>query len=401
MNEQRKIAIGLALLLAATATVAREIENRECLPCHSGGQTATNGPAVNMRDYTKSVHGSGDCIGCHTQIRDLPHPAKLEKVNCAFCHESAAESFLTSAHGRAVQRGLDRAPNCAACHGAHDIGRCVEEDGATRSALLTSRCRHCHRGVEARLVARNVPIHVPAGTVTKQPTAVRWVARFYLVLIAVVVGLMAVHNLLDFLRKLRRRAPAPPDDGLRLTVWMRAQHFVLIVLFVVLAGTGFGHHVFGTRLHHVAGIAFVVLFVTHLVTTIGTRRGREHLKELRPGRQDWRDLTAALGGIPTERRWGYVEKVEYWSVLVGGFVISATGLVMLNAETVLRFVPVIWCDIAWAIHYYEAWLAVLAVLVWHLYAVVLNPDVFPMNPAWLTGRRLTRRGNDVTGCHGK
>jgi cytochrome b subunit of formate dehydrogenase len=236
----------------------------------------------------------------------------------------------------------------------------------------------------------------------EKPPAVRWVARFYVGLIAVVVGLMAGHNLLDCFWKLRRRAPATPDDDkLRLTVWMRAQHFVLIVLFVVLAGSGFGHNVFGTRLHHVAGIAFVVFFVAHLVTTIGTRRGRDHLKELRPCRQDWRDLTAALGGISAARRWGYVEKIEYWSVLVGGFVISATGLVMLNAETVLRFVPVIWCDIAWTIHYYEAWLAVLAVLVWHLYAVVLNPDVFPMNPAWLTGRRLTRRGNDVTGCHGQ
>jgi hypothetical protein len=41
--------------------------------------------------------------------------------------------------------------------------------------------------------------------------------------------------------------------------------------------------------------------------------------------------------------------------------------------------------IATAIHFYEAILASLAILVWHFYFVFLNPDVFPMNKAWLTG----------------
>jgi hypothetical protein len=38
------------------------------------------------------------------------------------------------------------------------------------------------------------------------------------------------------------------------------------------------------------------------------------------------------------------------------------------------------------IHYYEAWLATLAIVVWHGYATVLNPRVYPMNPAWLAGK---------------
>ena len=37
------------------------------------------------------------------------------------------------------------------------------------------------------------------------------------------------------------------------------------------------------------------------------------------------------------------------------------------------------------IHFYEAWLATLAIIVWHLYYVIFNPDVYPMNPAWITG----------------
>ncbi len=38
------------------------------------------------------------------------------------------------------------------------------------------------------------------------------------------------------------------------------------------------------------------------------------------------------------------------------------------------------------VHYYEAWLATLAILVWHMFFVIVHPDAYPMNWAWLTGR---------------
>jgi len=42
-------------------------------------------------------------------------------------------------------------------------------------------------------------------------------------------------------------------------------------------------------------------------------------------------------------------------------------------------------DVARTIHYYEAWLATLAIIVWHFYFIMFNPDVYPMNLAWLKG----------------
>ena len=42
-------------------------------------------------------------------------------------------------------------------------------------------------------------------------------------------------------------------------------------------------------------------------------------------------------------------------------------------------------DVARAIHFYEAILATLTIIVWHFYSVVFNPDVYPMNWAWITG----------------
>jgi hypothetical protein len=45
-----------------------------------------------------------------------------------------------------------------------------------------------------------------------------------------------------------------------------------------------------------------------------------------------------------------------------------------------------WIDVATAIHFYEAILATLAILVWHFYQVFFDPDVYPMNGAWWVGK---------------
>jgi len=38
------------------------------------------------------------------------------------------------------------------------------------------------------------------------------------------------------------------------------------------------------------------------------------------------------------------------------------------------------------VHFYEAVLATLAIVVWHFYSVIFDPDVYPLNTAFLTGR---------------
>jgi len=53
--------------------------------------------------------------------------------------------------------------------------------------------------------------------------------------------------------------------------------------------------------------------------------------------------------------------------------------------------PKVWHDVAQVIHYYEAVLATLAILVWHAYWVVFDPGEYPMNPSWLIGTRPAHR----------
>ena len=56
--------------------------------------------------------------------------------------------------------------------------------------------------------------------------------------------------------------------------------------------------------------------------------------------------------------------------------------------------PKVWHDVAQVIHYYEALLATLAILVWHLYWVIFDPKEYPMNPAWLIGKKAPHKDAD-------
>ncbi len=88
---------------------------------------------------------------------------------------------------------------------------------------------------------------------------------------------------------------------------------------------------------------------------------------------------------PCIQRFSYVEKAEYWALVWGTIVMIATGFLLWFDNWFVQFLPKGILDIALVVHFWEAWLASLAILVWHLYSVVFSPHVYPMNPSWLTG----------------
>jgi len=73
---------------------------------------------------------------------------------------------------------------------------------------------------------------------------------------------------------------------------------------------------------------------------------------------------------------------------------ASTGLMAWFQVTVTRLLPGWWINVALTIHLYEAILATLAVLIWHFYQVVFDPDVYPMNWAWWNGRMSLERYKD-------
>ena len=111
---------------------------------------------------------------------------------------------------------------------------------------------------------------------------------------------------------------------------------------------------------------------------------------------DWKDVTDVRDALlyylgrseqrPLFRRFTYAEKAEYWALVWGMFVMAATGLMVWFKIGVGARVPGWWVDVALTIHWYEAILATLAIVVWHFYSVIFDPDTYPMNWAWYDGK---------------
>jgi cytochrome b subunit of formate dehydrogenase len=81
-----------------------------------------------------------------------------------------------------------------------------------------------------------------------------------------------------------------------------------------------------------------------------------------------------------------VEKAEYWALVWGTVIMIISGFFLWFDNVAVKWFPKGFLDVMLVVHYYEAWLATLAILIWHMYSVVFRPGVYPMNPAWLTGR---------------
>jgi len=64
---------------------------------------------------------------------------------------------------------------------------------------------------------------------------------------------------------------------------------------------------------------------------------------------------------------------------------AVSGIMLWANNLMLALLPKSWLDVATSIHFYEAALAALAIVVWHFYAVIFDPDVYPMDTAWFSG----------------
>jgi hypothetical protein len=70
----------------------------------------------------------------------------------------------------------------------------------------------------------------------------------------------------------------------------------------------------------------------------------------------------------------------------GGAMMAVTGFILYFPIAASRALPAELIPAAKIMHSYEALLAFLIVLIWHLFAVILSPEVFPLDTAIFTGR---------------
>jgi cytochrome b subunit of formate dehydrogenase len=402
--------------------------------------------------FENSIHGlaaangvldSPVCTDCHGEHRILSVAAEGSPVSatnipikvCGPCHSDVrlgekyglagdqVPSYEDSFHGLAARGGVIEVANCASCHGVHNILPSSNPASYIHPDNLADTCGKCHVGAGSRFAI--APVHTVAQETTN--IVAHWIKVIYIPLIWVTVLGMILHNLLDLIRKTRDSTPRlrkPPGQSSimeRMSRPFRIAHGIAAASFIVLVYSGFALKYpeswwagllqgsdgdFRGIVHRIAAVGLMGACFFHFAHLAVSARARSQMAAFLPKTADFTEFVHRLGynlgrrsEPPAPTRVGYVEKVEYWAALWGTFVTAVTGLVLWFETLTLAWLPGWVPEAATVLHFLEAILATLAILVWHFYFVIFDPAVYPMDTTWLTGKppfsRAEERGEVI------
>lgn len=192
----------------------------------------------------------------------------------------------------------------------------------------------------------------------------------------------------------------------RFRTMARIEHAILMVSFTILAVTGIPQKyalqnwaqwmidVMGgielTRIiHRWSAILLVVGSIYHVFTSAYRFFVKRERMRMLPVKQDLQDLiqtvkfnlgfTDEAPGMP---KFNFGEKLEYWAVVWGTAIMAITGFMLWNPIAATLFLPGQFIPAAKAAHGGEALLAVLSILIWHMY----NVHIKHFNPSMFTGK---------------
>jgi formate dehydrogenase gamma subunit len=186
----------------------------------------------------------------------------------------------------------------------------------------------------------------------------------------------------------------------------RIEHWVMMASFVLLALTGLPQKFSSSpisiafvgmlggiealrTIHHFAAIVMILGTAWHLLVfgyLAYVRRTRlTMLPTLQDAKDGWQALLYNIGRTKTPPQMGrytFEEKMEYWAFVWGAMIMGVTGFMMWNPISTTRFLPGEVIPAAKAAHGGEALLAVLAIIIWHMYGVHIKR----FNKSMFTGK---------------
>ncbi len=398
-----------------------------CGTCHDSEEEQYT-QSVHWISLKRGHHEAPNCTDCHgehniqsyTNGSPFKH-SELEGTKvCAGCHASQQlmerfgldyrrfESYFRTYHGLAVLKGSPRAATCTSCHETHAIRDASDSLSTINPKNLVKTCSQCHHNVTPQFA--QIEVH-PIGL--KERNYVAYLLRFfYKWMIIVVIGGMLLHNMLIIVYHIRQKRRAKKYSELvpRFQTFEVYQHLLLILSFGTLVVTGFAlrfpdsywvkalyslgmDETVRSTLHRIAAVIMLVISLIQGGYFVFSRKGREEFKAMLPNRKDlidlWQNIKFHLGlskEKPKFDHFDYGEKAEYLALIWGVIIMGLTGFMLWFPEVFARYLPSWFFEAAEIVHYYEAWLASLAILVWHWFFVIFHPDVYPMNVTWIDGK---------------
>jgi len=391
-----------------------------------------------MQEYEESVHWKAlsrghfeapNCTYCHGEhdIESLGRKTKFNKNPelrsteiCAGCHSSQKlmsrygldyrrfESYFRTYHGLAVLKGSLKAATCGSCHENHAIRSRFDPKSTIYPANLQRTCSQCHSNVTESFA--RIEVH-PIGL--KNRNYVAYLLKvFYKWMIILVIGGMFLHNVLIVVYHIRQKLKAKKYSEVvpRFQTHEVYLHVLLFLSFATLALTGFAlkfpdagwvkllyslgmNEPIRSTAHRIAAIIMGTISIIQLFYFIFSAKGRREFLAMLPNRMDlvhvWQNIRFYLG-LSKERpkfdHFDYGEKAEYLALIWGIGIMGLTGFMLWFPEFFARFLPSWYFEATEIIHYYEAWLASLAILIWHWFFVIYHPEQYPLNVTCFDGK---------------
>jgi formate dehydrogenase gamma subunit len=203
-----------------------------------------------------------------------------------------------------------------------------------------------------------------------------------------------------------------PQRYLRFPLVRRIEHWVNAISFIVLAVTGIpqkyattawaqamiramGGIEFIRIIHRVSAVILAFAAIWHVGYAIWHWYVKRGPLSMLPSKDDatnaWKTVRYNIGvsnDHPKQGFYTFEEKIEYWALVWGTLVMVVTGFFLWNPITAARFLPGQFIPAAKAAHSGEALLAVLSILVWHLYHVFVKTFNRSMYTGYMTREQM-------------
>jgi len=395
-----------------------------CGTCHNGIEetfkTSIHWPGENNKG--KKLPTCETCHTSHTISRTDAEGFRITMMKqCGQCHQTEANTFFDTYHGKVSRLGSEGAAKCYDCHGIHDILSVTNPESHLGRKNVVKTCGKCHSGAHKRF----------AGYLTHathhDPDKYPFLFYAFWAMTALLVGTLTfavLHTLAWLFRLWRTREhwqphKLMPKDKLyrRFERPQRLLHLVMIISFFTLALTGMAlkfsfmgwaqvlSAVMGgfesmSYLHRIAALTQLGIFAVHLwqVRKLKQSSGKSWKAFILSSDSmlfNKTDLKQFIGQIkwffgkgerPHYGRYTYWEKFDYFAVFWGIFIIGSTGLILWFPEIFTYILPGQAVNIATIIHSDEALLAVGFIFTVHFFNTHFRPDKFPIDPVIFTGR---------------